>query len=158
MLLSPESFDGGVEKFRALVRDAIRTSLEASLQEGELTGTVDPAADPAGSPAGSPAASPAGSPAASPEIPEPTPRAEPSAKTEPYDLAIAATATAIGLLANGFPDSERFLDQVEQNLLSLSPDLRVHRFNKGNASVLAGDQLLDGISAECRAVVTAYGH
>ena len=64
----------------------------------------------------------------------------------------------IGLLANGFPDSVRFLDCVEEALQAELPGISTLRFNKGNASILAGDQLLDGITKECRAVVTAYGH
>ena len=43
------------------------------------------------------------------------PRAEPSLPIEPYELGIDVTEgpVAIGLLANGFPDSVAFLDQVE---------------------------------------------
>ena len=87
------------------------------------------------------------------------PRAALGAEPEPYELAAdLAGSPTIGLLANGFPDSERFLDRVEEVLAELVPGSTIHRFNKGNASILAGDQLLDGISKECRIVVTAYGH
>ena len=87
------------------------------------------------------------------------PRAEPGAEPEPYELAANLDERpTVGLLANGFPDSERFLDQVEHVLGEVAPDLPVHRYNKGNGSILAGDQLLDGISKECLVVVTAYGH
>ena len=87
------------------------------------------------------------------------PRAEPGAQPEPYELtANLSENPAVGLLANGFPDSERFLDQVEHVLSEVAPDLPVHRYNKGNASIIAGDQLLDGISKECQVVITAYGH
>ena len=89
------------------------------------------------------------------------PRAEPAAAPEPYQLAAnlgGGGAATVGLLANGFPDSESFLDRVAEVLVELVPDIELRRYNKGNASVLADDQLLDGISKECKAVVTAYGH
>lgn len=88
------------------------------------------------------------------------PRAEPSRAAEPYELALARGEgpVAVGLLANGFPDSVAFLDQVEVALADAMPDASFRRYDKGNASIVASDQLLDGIAAECRAVVTAYGH
>ena len=87
------------------------------------------------------------------------PRAEPGATPEPYDLAVEVTsASTIGLMANGFPDSERFLDHLEQSLHAEMPGTQIKRYNKGNASVVAGDQLLEGITKECHAVITAYGH
>ncbi len=87
------------------------------------------------------------------------PRAEPGVEPRPYDLTFdAEPETTVGLLANGFPDSERFLDCVAEVLEEQRPGLRIKRYNKHNASVLASDQILDGITAECKAVVTAYGH
>jgi hypothetical protein len=87
------------------------------------------------------------------------PRAEPGATLEPYQLTAELTeGSTLGLLANGFPDSERFLDQLEASLACALPWLEVKRYNKGNASVIASDQVLAGISKECKAVVTAYGH
>ena len=87
------------------------------------------------------------------------PRAEPGASPEPYTLsADLAGSPTIGLLANGFPDSEAFLDRVEEVLAEILPAAQCKRFNKGNASSLASDQLLDGIAKECEAVVTAWGH
>ncbi len=87
------------------------------------------------------------------------PRAEPGAELQSCDLStVLDSEVTIGLLANGFPDSVRFLDCVEEALRAALPGISTQRFNKGNASILAGDQLLDGITKECRAVVTAYGH
>ena len=86
------------------------------------------------------------------------PRAEPSAAQEPYELAAELPGATIGLLANGFPDSVSFLDRVADVLVDLVPGIELRRYDKGNASILADDQLLDGISKECKAVVTAYGH
>ena len=87
------------------------------------------------------------------------PRAEPGATPEPYDLSADITGgQTVGLLANGFPDSVRFLDYVQQSLSAKFPDLKIKRYNKGNATTVAGDQLLTGIAEECLAVITAYGH
>ena len=87
------------------------------------------------------------------------PRAEPGASLEPYELvADIGSALTIGLMANGFPDSVRFLDYVEKSLHAALPDIKIKRYNKGNASVTAGEELLDGITKECHAVITAYGH
>ena len=91
------------------------------------------------------------------------PRAEPGATEQPYELQAELGPNldddvTLGLLANGFPDSEQFLDQLAEALGTALPHLTIRRYNKGNASVIAGDQVLEGISRECKAVVTAYGH
>jgi len=88
------------------------------------------------------------------------PRGEPGVAIVPYELAAALHdgPVHIGLLANGFFDSVAFLDQVEAVLVETLPAATVHRFDKGDASSMASDQLLDGIAAECAAVITAYGH
>ncbi len=64
----------------------------------------------------------------------------------------------VGVLANGFADSERFLGHVARALEAQVPGIEVRAFAKPNASIPAEGQLLDGISKECKAVVTAYGH
>jgi hypothetical protein len=87
------------------------------------------------------------------------PRADPGTAVEPYALSLdLAQPVTIGLLANGFPDSVAFLDHVGAVLAAALPAATFRRYDKGNASAVASDQLLDGITAECRAVVTAYGH
>ncbi len=87
------------------------------------------------------------------------PRGEPETVAVPYDLSadLGGPAT-VGLLANGFPDSVAFLDQVEAAMRSLRPGLEYARYDKGNASAIAGDPMLDTITSECQAVVAAYGH
>lgn len=88
------------------------------------------------------------------------PRAEPGAPVEPYELGIdvEASPATIGLIANGFPDSESFLDQVEKALAVALPDASFRRWNKGNASSMISDGMLDEVVDDCDAVVGAYGH
>ena len=88
------------------------------------------------------------------------PRAEPSAAVEPYDLAIDVTGApiTIGLLANGFPDSANFLEQIAQALARQVPRASFRSYNKGDASIVVPDDMLAAITSECQAVVAAYGH
>lgn len=88
------------------------------------------------------------------------PRAEPGMPVDPYELSIDLESGPIdiGLLANGFPDSVNFLDHVQESLASALPQARFHRYDKGNASIVAPDTMLEEITAKCRAVVAAYGH
>ena len=79
----------------------------------------------------------------------------------PYTLGIDLTAgqpQVVGLLANGFPDSENFLRHVGAELESLIDSIEVRIWNKGNASIAAPDTMLDEIQAQCDAVIAAYGH
>jgi len=88
------------------------------------------------------------------------PRAEPGLMADPYDLQMDSKTPGItiGLLANGFADSALFLEELgvelEKRLLGVS----LLAFGKDNATVVAGDELLDAITDKCKAVVTAYGH
>ncbi|MDA7584037.1 hypothetical protein N9164_12280 [Draconibacterium sp.] len=79
----------------------------------------------------------------------------------PYELSLTvnseATAT-IGLLANGFPDSVEFLNAVGDAIRALFPSVRLREYNKGNATIAAGEQLLQEITGECAGVIAAYGH
>ena len=88
------------------------------------------------------------------------PRADPSSPVEAYALSIdlAGGPVAIGLLANGFPDSVAFLRRVEEALATHLPFATFHHFDKGDASSVVSDTMLDSIVSECRAVVAAYGH
>ena len=88
------------------------------------------------------------------------PRSEPGAPVEPYELSIDAEAAplTVGLVANGFPDSEEFLDQVEKALAVAVPHASFQRWNKNNASAVISDEMLDEVVGECQAVVAAYGH
>ena len=86
------------------------------------------------------------------------PTAEPAEAVNPYELSAGDGALTVGLLANGFPDSVPFLDAVGKSLRRVRPDLEVRAWNKGNASMVADDQLMGEITEECDAVVAAYGH
>lgn len=88
------------------------------------------------------------------------PRAETATEPEPYELSIDVRdrPLTIGLLANGFPDSVVFLEQVASALASSLPDATFRHYDKGDASSIASEEMLATIVAECGAVVAAYGH
>ncbi len=86
------------------------------------------------------------------------PKAEPAEPVTPYDLSASSGTLTVGLLANGFPDSVPFLDAVGESLRRVRPDVEVRAWNKGNASMVADDQLMGEITDDCDAVVAAYGH
>jgi len=88
------------------------------------------------------------------------PRAQSGTTLESYDLGIDVSQgdIEIGLLANGFPDSVRFLDCVEEALTARLPAARFRRYDKGDPTSVVPDPMLETIVAECRAVVAAYGH
>lgn len=88
------------------------------------------------------------------------PRSEPGAPVEDYELAIdvAAEPVTIGLVANGFPDSEEFLDHIEKAMAREVPTATFMRWNKRNASSIISEAMLDEVAADCQAVVAAYGH
>ena len=87
------------------------------------------------------------------------PRAEPATPASPYLLsANLDESITIGLLANGFPDSEAFLDEVDRALAQKLPAASIKRYNKHGASVPANDALMDQIASECDVFLSAYGH
>ena len=87
------------------------------------------------------------------------PRAEPVAPAERYELASGLEAgVVIGLLANGFPDSVAFLEQVRGALAKRLTGAEFQSYDKGDASNLAPPALLDEVSGHCDVVVAAYGH
>ncbi len=89
------------------------------------------------------------------------PRAELAVAAEPYGLSVdlrRLNDPCLGLLANGFPDSERFLDRVGEALHELMPTLKWRTYNKGDASSPAPDAMLEDIREACQGAVAAYGH
>jgi hypothetical protein len=79
----------------------------------------------------------------------------------PYELGCklrGQSGLKLGLLANGFPDSVNFLDELGRSIQRLEPGLELCSFNKGDASSPANDELIREVTADCTAVVAAYGH
>ena len=89
------------------------------------------------------------------------PRGEIATPVDPYELTVDLRGhndPSLALLANGFPDSERFLELLGEVLQEQLPSLRVSLFNKGNASIAAPDEMLDeAVAANC-GLIAAYGH
>lgn len=87
------------------------------------------------------------------------PRGVPAGATLPYDLSDPlADGAVIALMANGFPDSEAFLDHIADAVSARLPAIRFERYNKGNASTLADETMLAHATEHCDAVIAAYGH
>ena len=88
------------------------------------------------------------------------PEAKIAVEPIPYELAvpIRGESVQIGLLANGFPDSEPFLEHLGAAMQALEPGLQVTRVNKGNPTIPAGEAMLADLKSRCMAVVAAYGH
>ena len=90
------------------------------------------------------------------------PRGDVGTQIEGYDLAHAIAAdgggTTIGLLANGFPDSENFLSALSAEILQRFPAMDVMSWNKGNASIPAPPSMLEEIKQSCQVVIAAWGH
>jgi hypothetical protein len=88
------------------------------------------------------------------------PRSAPSLPADQYDLGIdlAMNGLTVGLLANGFPDSSLFLNELGSTLKARYPNIVTHIFVKENATTIAHDSLLNTITSNCKAVITAYGH
>jgi hypothetical protein len=90
------------------------------------------------------------------------PKAEPAAVPHDYVLGLGpdpeARPLCIGLLANGFADSEEFLAAVGTALGVRMPRTTFVAARKPNPSVLVSDEVFDDLVARCDAVVTAYGH
>lgn len=90
------------------------------------------------------------------------PRGRMATAAVPYELSHQlesdGAGTTVGLLANGFPDSDVFLDKLGEVLQVKFPKLRVLAWNKGNASIPAPPEMLSEIEAECQIAIAAYGH
>ena len=81
---------------------------------------------------------------------------EPEAYTLGIDLARHNKAR-IACVANGFPDSERFLEKVEEVLREVLPNAEILQLNKGNASIVAPESMLKELDGY-QAAIAAYGH
>lgn len=88
------------------------------------------------------------------------PRAPTEVSITPYTLSIDLEARkdlTVGFLANGFPDSDVFLDAVAA-ALARRTGVKTRHWNKGNASIPASPRILEEIKGSCQAVIAAYGH
>lgn len=88
------------------------------------------------------------------------PRARVGRILEAYSLQVdlrSCQAPKVAFLANGFPDSERFLDKIANVMRTLLPNLTISTHNKGNASIVANEDILNAIRGS-DAAITAYGH
>lgn len=88
------------------------------------------------------------------------PRAPTAVAVTPYALSIdlqSAKETTVGFLANGFPDSDVFLEEVA-SAMTRRTGVKSRHWNKGNASIPASPKILEEIKGSCQAVVAAYGH
>ncbi len=89
------------------------------------------------------------------------PRAEIGVELEPYTLGIdlaARNECTVAFLANGFPDSEAFLEALAEAMSARLPGMTAAHWNKGNASIPAPADMLEAIESRCQAAVAAYGH
>ena len=90
------------------------------------------------------------------------PRARVGTNLESYDLARDVRAdegkgVVVGLLANGFPDSDIFIAKVGEVIGERLPAAELRYWNKGNAGLPANDAILGEI-ADCDVAIAAYGH
>ena len=66
-------------------------------------------------------------------------------EVEPYTLSASVTGSKeinIGFLANGFPDSENFLNEIQKAMQAIEPGIEVYSYNKGNASMPANEEMI----------------
>ena len=89
------------------------------------------------------------------------PRAPVAVRPQPYRLSVdlgRLNDPCVAFLANGFPDSQRFLEKVAEAMKNLLPQLSARILNKGDASSPAPEEMLADIQETCQAAVAAYGH
>ena len=91
------------------------------------------------------------------------PRGAVGTEIEPYELSHNVAAqqgdgVTVGLLANGFPDSENFLNALGTALTKRLPKIAIKSWNKGNASIAAPQDMLEEIRGHCQVAIAAYGH
>ena len=91
------------------------------------------------------------------------PRAKVAVENDPYNLSVDVRANGgsgvtVGLLANGFPDSELFVAKLGEVLQERFPEIKTRLWNKGNPAISAGEEILAEIKADCQAAIAAYGH
>ena len=91
------------------------------------------------------------------------PRGEIATEIDLYELSTDISANdgegiTVGLLANGFPDSELFLTKVDNALRERLPKVSTKLWNKRNAAIVVSDEMLAEINSSCQVAIAAYGH
>ena len=91
------------------------------------------------------------------------PTARTAVAPEPYELSCDIRSKdgadlTVGLLANGFPDSEVFIRKVGESIQKRLPNISTKLWNKGNAGVPASEEMLKEIAESCQVAIAAYGH
>ena len=91
------------------------------------------------------------------------PTARTAVAPEPYELSCDirpkdGADLTVGLLANGFPDSEVFIRKVGESIQKRLPNINTKLWNKGNAGVPASEEMLKEIAESCQVAIAAYGH
>jgi len=91
------------------------------------------------------------------------PEAKTAVEPMPYELSYdirpnKGEDVTVGLLANGFPDSEVFIKKVGEAIQQRLPNIHIKFWNKGNAGVTANEKMLQEISESCQVAIAAYGH
>ena len=91
------------------------------------------------------------------------PTARTAVAPEPYELSCDirpkdGADLTVGLLANGFPDSEVFIRKVGESIQKRLPNISTKLWNKGNAGVPASEEMLKEIAESCQVAIAAYGH
>jgi hypothetical protein len=88
------------------------------------------------------------------------PRATPARAADRYELQLdpGLAAPTIGILANGFVDSEAFAEHLGDAIVRVRPGTRILLENKGNPSTIVEGERLQRMLDRCDAVITLYGH
>ena len=91
------------------------------------------------------------------------PRGASSQPQEKYNLSADirlndGAGISVSLLANGFPDSQLFLEKVAAALKARLPNIQTRLWNKHNAGVAASNVMLDEMLAAGEVAIAAYGH
>ena len=79
---------------------------------------------------------------------------------EPYRLSLnmKIETVTLGLVANGFAGSERFLDHLAGALVEFIPTINIQRYLKPDPTSKAPEAMRQAIESACDGVIAAYGH
>jgi len=88
------------------------------------------------------------------------PQAEPGIPVSPYDLRadVHRPGVSIGLVSNGFPDATNLMKAVGRALEARLESPRISLWERFDATVLASDETIREVVANCDVAVTGMGH